>query len=211
MFQALILMFEGATAWDRIAQQAPGPARVFCLRLLPMMLLTTALEGLGLAHWGKWQPDVLHYRIFSSKQIIGYEAGQFLLNLVIILLSAWLVQVMGRTFHGRDTYTYNRSLTVVVCSLSPMFLLRLLDPLPGMNPYISWALGIVLSVWVLYDGLPRLLLPDPTHAFGLYLSCAFVLVLATGAVRIFTGLYLQGNASFSQSALGRGMIELIGH
>ena len=211
MFQALILMFEGATAWDRIALQAPGLARVFCLRLAPMMVITAALEGLGLARWGKWQPEFRHYRMFTANQIITYEVAQSLLNLVMILLCAWLVQVMGRTFHGRDTYTYVRSFTAVVCSLSPMFLLRLLDALPGMSPYISWALGILLSVWVLYDGLPRLLLPDPTHAFGLYLSGAFVLVLATGSVRVFTALYLQGNAGFSHSFIGHSLIELMGH
>ena len=204
-------MFEGAAAWDRIALQMPGLARVFCLRLLPMMILTASLEGLGLAHWGKWQPDFRHYRFFSQNQIISYEVAQSLLNLVMILLCGWLVQVMGRTFHGRDTYTYTRSFTTVVCSLSPMFLLRLLDVFPGISPYITWSLGIVLSVWVLYDGLPRLLVPDPTHAFGLYLSCAFVLVLATGSVRIFTALYLQGSASFAHSALGRGIIDLMVH
>ena len=211
MFQALILMFEGATAWDRIALQAPGLARVFFFRLLPMMVITAALEGLGLARWGKWQPEFRHYRFFTNDQIVTYEVAQSLLNLVMILLCSWLVQVMGRTFHGRDTYTYGRSFTAVVCSLGAMFLLRLLDPLPVMNPYISWALGIVLSIWILYDGLPRLLLPDPTHAFGLYLSGAFVLVLATGSVRVFTALYLQGNAGFSHSFIGHTIIELIGH
>jgi len=211
MFQALIFMFEGAAAWDRIALQAPGIVRVFCLRLVPMMVITAALEGLGLAHWGKWQPEFRHYRIFTPNLIVTYEVAQSLLNLVTILLCAWLVQVMGRTFHGRDTYTYGRSFTAVVCSLSPMFLLRLLDVLPIMSPYISWALGILLSVWVLYDGLPRLLLPDPTHAFGLYLSCAFVLVLATGSVRMFTGLYLQGNVGFAHSFIGHSIIELMGH
>jgi len=210
MFQALILMFEGATAWDRIALQPPGVVRVFFLRLLPMMIITTVLEGMGLQHWGKWQPDFHKVRTFSQNQVILYEAGQFVLNLVMILVSAWLVQVMGRTFHGRDTYTYSRSFTVVVCSLSPMFLFRLLDPFPGMNPFIPWAIGIMLSIWVMYDGLPRLLVPDPTHAFGLFLSCSFVLVLATGLVRVVTGLYLQGNAGFSSSFLGRNINELIG-
>jgi len=210
MFQALILMFEGATAWDRIALRAPGVVRVFFLRLLPMMIITAGLEGLGLAHWGKWQPGFREYRTFTHNQIVAYETGQFLLNLLMILLCGWIVQVMGRTFHGRATYTYTRSFTVVVCSLSPLFLLRLLDPLPALSPYVTWALGIALSVWVLYDGLPRLLLPDPTHAFGLYLSCAFVLILATGAVRLFTALYLQGNAGFSTSLLGRSVIQLIG-
>ena len=91
-----------------------------------------------------------------------------------------------------------------------MFLFRRLDPFAGMNPFIPWAIGIMLSIRVLYDGLPRLLVPDPTHAFGLFLSCSFVLVLATGLVRVVTGLYLQGNAGFSSSFLGRNINELIG-
>ena len=136
---------------------------IFWLHLLPMMLITTALEGLGLAHWGKWQPAYKTIKHYSIHGTLVYEAGQFVLNLGMILVCARLVQVLGRTFHGRITYTYPRSLAVVVYGLSPMFLLRLLDPFAGMNPYVTWGLGILLSIWVLYDGLPRLLMPDPTH------------------------------------------------
>jgi hypothetical protein len=183
---------------------------IFWLHLLPMMLITTALEGLGLAHWGKWQPAYKTIKHYSIHGTLVYEAGQFVLNLGMILVCARLVQVLGRTFHGRITYTYPRSLAVVVYGLSPMFLLRLLDPFAGMNPYVTWGLGILLSIWVLYDGLPRLLMPDPTHAFGLYLSCAFVLLLATGLVRLVTGMYLQGNAGFANSAMGHALLQLMG-
>ncbi len=211
MFQAFIFMFEGAPAWDRLALQNPGLARVFFLRLVPMMVITAGLEGWGLVHWGKWQPAFHDNRAFSLNHAIAYEIIQSVLNLVMILISAKLLQVMGRTHHCRETYTYLRSLTVVVCSLSPLFLLRLLDVFPAMSPYIPWAIGIVLSIWVLYDGLPRFLLPDPTHAFGLFLSSAFMLLLATCLVRVITAMYLEGNAGFAHSFLGRSIIDLIGN
>jgi len=211
MIQALVLMFEGGPAWDRIVLKAQGFARVFWLRLLPMLVITTVLEGLGLVHWGKWQPDFRYCKPFSPHQAIAYELGQSALNLGMILVCAWVVQVLGRTFHGRITYTYARSFTAVVYGLSPMFLFRLLDPFPSMSPYITWALGIVLSIWILYDGLPRLLKPDPTHALGLYMSCAIVLLLATGLVRVVTALYLQGNVGFSHTLIGRHLMDVMGH
>ena len=210
MFQALVLLFEGGPAWDRIVLKSQGFATVLVLHLLPMMLITAGLEGLGLAHWGKWQPDFRYYKPFSPHQAIAYEVGQSLLNLVMILICGWVVQVLGRTFHGRITYTYARSFAAAVYGLSPMFLFRLLDPFPGMSPYITWGLGIVLSIWILYDGLPRLLMPDPTHALGLYMSCSIVLLLATCFVRVVTALYLQGNVGFSHTFLGRHLLDLMG-
>ena len=91
-----------------------------------------------------------------------------------------------------------------------MFLLRLLDPFPGMNPFLTWLAGILLSIWILYDGLPRLLLPDPTHALGLYMSSSIVLFMATGLVRGVTGLYLLDNVGFAHTFIGRKIMELIG-
>jgi hypothetical protein len=144
---------------------------------------------------------------------VGYEVGQFTLNLLMILVCARLVQVLGRTFHGRITYTYTRSLTSVVYGLSPMFLLRLFDPFAGMSPYATWFMGILLSIWILYDGLPRLLAPDPTHALGLYMSSSIVLFMATGLVRAVTAMYLQGsvgNVGIAHSFLGRSLKDLLG-
>lgn len=204
-------MLEGGPAWDRIVLKEPKFGRIFVIKLMPMMVITTVLEGLGLARWGKWQPFFSHVKIFSQRQVMGYEVGQFALTLVTVLICAWLVQVLGRTFHGRITYTYTRSFASVVYGLSPMFLLRLLDPFAGMNPYVTWGIGIVLSIWILYDGLPRLLMPDPTHALGLYMSCSMVLLLATGLVRLVTAMYLRGDAALSHSALGNVIDQVLGH
>ena len=43
-----------------------------------------------------------------------------------------MVKSIGETFHGRHTYT--QAFTTVAYSLSPLFLLRLLDAFPGVSP-----------------------------------------------------------------------------
>jgi hypothetical protein len=211
MLQALLLMFEGEAAWDRIVLKERGFAAMFFLHLLPMMAITATLEGMGMKHWGKWQSGLSEYKHYNIHEIIGYEVGQSILNLAMILVCTTLVRQLGRTFHGRLTYTYTRSFTAVVFGFSPMFLLRLLDPLPAMNLYVTWLIGIALSIAILYHGLPRLLLPDPTHAFGLYMSSAIVLFMASGLVRIITALYLSGNVDLSHSFLGNNLRELMGN
>jgi hypothetical protein len=70
-----------------------------------------------------------------------------------------------------------------------------------MSPWVSWMVGILLTVWILYQGIPRVIQPDPTHAFGLYLSTIIVTVLVSGLVRVMTGLYLLGNVDFQHSWL----------
>ncbi len=59
--------------------------------------------------------------------------------------------------------------------------MRLLDAGHGsVNPWVTWGIGIMMSVWIFYQGLPRMMEPDPAHAFGLYLSTVFVMVLMSG-------------------------------
>ena len=65
-----------------------------------------------------------------------------------------------------------------------------------MNPGVTWGLGIAMTVWILYQGIPLGLKPDPTHAFGIYLSAVFVVVLISGMARVLTALYLLGLIDF---------------
>ena len=55
----------------------------------------------------------------------------------------------------------------------------------------------------LVESISRVMQPDPTHAFGLYLSAAVVVVLMTGVVRLLTGLYLLGYLDLQHSWLTR--------
>ena len=199
MIKALLLIFWGGPAWDRVAQSRRGLAFVFTIYLLPMLLIVGAAEGYGLKHWGKWQSSIEQLKNFTTREVAVYEAVQFLMALAVILVCAQLVKIMADTFHGRHTFT--QAFTVVAYGLSPLFLLRLFDAFPLTNPWITWALGIVLSVSVIYQGVPRVMAPDPTHAFGLYLVSSMVLVLATFLARLFTTFYLSGTINFQHSFL----------
>jgi len=184
MIKALLLIFESGPAWDRVVQAKRSLFFVLMVYLVPMILITTIVEGWALEHWGKLQGRIQEVKVFTANEVLAYETVQFLFLLVAILVCARFVQIVTQTFHGRQTFT--QSFKAVAYGLSPMFLLKLLDIAPTMNPWVTWSLGIVLSVWILYQGLPRIMTPDPTHAFGVYLVTALVLILATGMVRTLT-------------------------
>ena len=140
---------------------------------------------------GKWRGMVAHLETFPVKEAVVFEVGQFLLSVATVFVAASIVKSLGETFHGRHTYT--QSFTAVAYALSPLFTMRLLDTFSSVPPWLTWAIGIVLSVGVLYHGLPRAMLPDPPQALGLYLMSALILIMITGVVRFITAWYLSGH------------------
>ncbi len=193
MIKALLLIFGPTATWDGIARARRGLVFVLGIYLLPMLLLVAAAGGYGLVHWGKWQGVVGRLKKFPVGEAVIVETIQFLLSLAVIFIGAKMLKSIGETFHGRHSYA--QALKTVVYGLSPLFLLRLLDAFSWVNPWVSWSIGIILSVAVLYHGVPRMMEPDPSHAFGLYLMSALLLILVTGLVRFATAAYLQGKFS----------------
>jgi len=84
---------------------------------------------------------------------------------------------------------------VVAYGLSPLFLLRLTEVHPAVNPWLAWAIGITLTIRVLYSGIPKIMEPDPPHAFGLFLMSSIFLLFITGLIRFITDWYLQAGLS----------------
>jgi hypothetical protein len=206
MKTAWLLIFD-PTAWDRMAQERRGAGFILARYLLPLLLVVSAVEGGGLMHWGKWQPVVGVIRKFTVGEVILYELAQLLLTLAVVFVCAHLVKMLGETFHDRHTYTL--AFTVVAYTLSPVFLLRLLDVFSMMNPWVPWAIGIVLSIWIFYQGLPRVMKPDPSHAFELYVISSMILFATTGLVCLLTALWLRGQVDFAHSYLGLKILHLL--
>ena len=190
MIKALLLIFDPTSTWDGIVRTRRSLLFVLAVYLLPMILLASAAEGYGLVHWGKWQGVVGRLKQFPPREAVVVEAAQFLLGLGAVFVGANMIRAIGETFHGRHTYA--QAFTTVAYSLSPIFLLRLLDAFNWVSPWVSWGIGIILSIAVLYHGLPRIMEPDPSHAFGLFIMSALLLLLVTGVVRLGTASFLQG-------------------
>jgi len=190
MIKALLLIFEPVQAWERIVRAQRGLAFVLLLYVTPMVVLAAAAEGFGLVHWGRWQKDVNYLKKFPLGEAVVYEAAYAMLSIGIVFLGAKIIKSLGETFHGRHSFA--QAFTTVAYGLSPVFLLRLLDVFPDIGPWTTWTIGVVLCVSVLYQGVPRVMMPDPPHAFGLYFMSALLLVIITGLARFVTAWYLQG-------------------
>jgi hypothetical protein len=190
MISALLLIFNPVPTWERIAAARRKWVSVFLGHLLPLLVLSCMVEGFGLAHWGKPYGRPSHLRSFPLMQALVFEIAELVLSLGIVFLGARLIKSLGETFHGRHSFT--QTFTATAYGLSPLFLIRMLDALPWASPWLTWSVGIILSAAVLYHGLPRLMLPDPPHALGLYLMSALLLVMVTGILCFLKAWYLQG-------------------
>jgi len=155
------------------------------------VIISSVAEGYGLVTWGKWRADIDQLRRFSPGEAVVYEVAQAILSLAIVFIAAKVLKSLGETFHGRHTFT--QAFTTIAYGLSPLFVFRMLDMFPSINPWTSWTIGIVLCVAVFYQGVPRIMMPDAPHAFGLYLMNSVLVLLITGLARFVTAWYLTGH------------------
>jgi hypothetical protein len=191
MIKAILLVFDTARTWDTIAEDKRRVVSILFAYLLPLLLLTSVIEGYGLFKWGrKWTNQVLISKQYEIQEIVTFQIFQTIIALAVVFVGATLLKALGETFHGRHSYT--QAFTVVAYGLGPMYLLHLFDAFPSISPWFTWGIGIVLTVMILYHGVPRVMLPDPPHAFGLFLTSALLLILTTGLARYLTYMWLQG-------------------
>lgn len=201
MIKAFFLIFEPAVAWERLALARRSFGVVFGMHLLPTILLAAAVEGIGLAQWGKWQPNFQNITEFSTRAVITLEVIQVLLFLAMVLVTALVLLQISQTFQGRRTY--RQAFTTVAYGFSPLFVTHLLNAAPMMNPLVPWGVGVVLVIWIMYQGIPRVMQPDPAHAFGLYLSTVLVMIMTSLIASGLPALYLLGRLDFHNSWLTR--------
>jgi hypothetical protein len=190
MIKALFLIFAPEMAWNRVALAQRSFRFIMLFYLLPMLLIVGGVEVFGLVKWGHWQSRFGDFKRFTPMEAVLSEFGQLVLMALVIVISAHLVKVMADTFRGRNTYT--QALTVVIYGFSPVFLLRLMDVVPKINLWIPWAVGIVLTIKILYHGVPRVMQPDPPHAMGLYFMSSLLLLMVSGMERLLSIGYLNG-------------------
>ena len=190
MIKALLLVVQPFETWERIFRAQRSLNFVLWRFLIPLLLLASLAEGYGLHRWCKWQQDALRLKRFEVGEAVVFEVVQVVLGLMMVFIAAWLLKLLGETFHGR--HSMQQTFTVAAYGLGPMFLMRVFDAVPALSPWITWPVGICLSVGVLYQGIPRVMMPDPPHAFGLYLMSSVLLIVLTGLTRFVTAWYLQG-------------------
>jgi hypothetical protein len=194
MIKALMLVFNSAGTWERIALSRRRWWVILIFYLLPLLVITGAVEGYGLIRWGKPQGAISQIKHYSNSNALIFEVFQLILLLMVVFIGTKLVKAVAETFHAR--HTFNEAFTVTSYGLGVWFAVRIFDIFPDVTAWIYWALwiaGILLSVGSLYHGIPKVMQPDPPQAFGMYVASSVLLVFMTGLVRFLTFWYLAGN------------------
>jgi hypothetical protein len=189
-----MLIFKPVEAWQGVLLAKRSTVYLLLRYLLPMMLLAALAEGFGLVEWGRHQSGLQglhHTRKFTVGEAVVYETIRFAMLLLVVMVCASLIKMFGETFRRRNTY--QQAFTLAVFGLSPLFLLRLADALPGISLWLSWGVGILLSLEVVYRGVPSVMEPDPPNAIGLFFMSGLMLVAITGLERFITYWYLTGH------------------
>lgn len=188
MIKAVLLLLEPLRTWERIALAERGMGMILLTHVLPLLALTSAAEAYGMMHWGDWRGEVVALKLFTLPEAVGFQIMQLVVQFTVLFLGAKLLKSLGETFHGRHTYL--QAFTAVAYGLGPFWTLRLLDVFPAVHPWVSYAVGMMLTIVVLYHGIPRVMMPDPPQAFGLYLMGCLLLTLIAGLGR-FVVIWLQ--------------------
>ncbi|MGC3956760.1 MAG: YIP1 family protein [Verrucomicrobiota bacterium] len=192
MIKAILLIFRPEQTWNGIAAANRSIAYIICLHLLPLLLLTSVVEGYGLVHWGKSASsgEKKSGRLYEVKEAVIIETAQTLVLFGLAFLGAAAAKSYSSTFHRRSTY--RQAFTAIAFGMAPMLTLRLGDLIVGLFPWVPWAVGMILTLAVLYLGLPCLLKPDPPHAFGLYVMTTMTITVMFGLWRLVTTLFFLG-------------------
>lgn len=191
MIKALLLIFRPAQTWAAIDSANRTINYVLLIHLLPLIILTSAIEGYGLMKWGRThQGETTYVKHYELKEVIALESIQTLVYLGLAFLGAYAAKTFAETFHRRTNY--RQAFAAIGYGMSPLLTLRLADLIVGLDAVVPWAVGMVLTLGVLYLGLPCLLKPDPPHAFGLYVMTCLTLTVEFGLWRLVTRQYFLG-------------------
>jgi hypothetical protein len=193
MIKALMLVLDPGASWDNIVQKKRSWLTILLFYLLPLWLIGFAAEFYGLVHWGKPRGFVSELKTLSHSEALIFEIIQFGLFTVLVFAGAKLILSLGETFHGRNTF--NQTFTVTAYGLGTVFTMHICDGFSGAAGWVYWAtwgVGIILTFAVLYLGIPKVMLPDPPHAFGLYMTSCVFLLMVSGLIRFLTYSFLQG-------------------
>lgn len=199
MIKAVLLLFEPLRTWEQIALAQRSVRTIFLTYVLPLLLITSLAEAYGMIHWGDWRGDVVAIKKFNLSEAIGFQIAQMIVSLSTLFLGTKMLKNLGETFHGRHTYT--QAFTTVAYGLGPFFTLHLLDAFPSVNPWTTYALGVILTAVVLYNGIPRVMMPDPPQSFGLYIMSSVLLALTAGLGRFLVVWLQQGRFKSLESIL----------
>lgn len=191
LFKLLVSPFE---TWTAIVAEKRGPLRVWLTYVLPLTLVACGFEAWAVHHWGTGTGVGGGIKQVPLELAVRYGATQFMGLSLAVFVGALLVQRVEMAFHVRITYA--DCVVLVGYALGPVYAARLLDAVPQVPTWLAWAVGIILMLGILYNGLPKALKIEAYGAFGIYLFAVLVLVPVTAVAHGAAVFVLRGDVGF---------------
>jgi hypothetical protein len=190
MVRALTLLITPGKTWERMALKPPNVFTVVLISLLPLIAITSAVEGYGLLTLGETVGGIGKQLHLSQERVIRYEVFYAVASLLVIFAGTFLLKSVADSF-GVIT-SFGNTFVLIACGFMPIFLMRIPDGIPQINTWICWGVGAALSMRILYHGVGVWMKPEQTKGFGLFLVSVVYTFVLSGLVHFAAIQVLHG-------------------
>lgn len=186
--RVLILLLHPAEAWDEIDQEPATIEGLYRTWVLPLAAMPAVATAVGLISFHGFVLFGTRYQP-SFISIIGDSIAQYILILIATYLMAVVIDIAAPQFQGERSLVQAFKLTAYSGTAAWVFGLCALLPMAG--ELIAF-LGGLYSLYLLYQGLPKLMRSNPESNltyFGLVLAVAVLMYALINTVAHNVGDY----------------------
>jgi len=172
--RAKLVILSPKECWQKISSENTPPKELVQSIVAPLLVLGVILSVVGLQVFGiymgplgTWRPPLFRH-LFSQ---IGFA----IISVVMLYVSAFIVQKLAELFHG--TATPERAFSLVTHAVLPMMVGNLLAFYPILG--ILGLVFTVISVIALYHGIPAMTTVAPNKTLGFIAAYICIMILAS--------------------------------
>jgi hypothetical protein len=172
--KAKLVILSPKECWQKISNENTPPKELVQTIIAPLLVVGVVLSVVGLQVFGiymgplgTWRPPFFPH-LFSQ---IGFA----IISVVMLYVSAFIVQKLAGLFHG--TATPERAFSLVTHAVLPMMVGNLLAFYPILG--ILGLVFTVISVIALYHGIPAMTTVAPNKTLGFIAAYICIMILAS--------------------------------
>jgi hypothetical protein len=188
------LLVSPVETWTAISTSSRGMGWAWLTYVLPLTFVCSAAEVAAIHHWGTATGVAGGIKTVPFDLAVRYGLAQFGLMNLAVFIAAFALQRVEIAFHARIAYPL--CFLLVAYAMGPVYASRLLDMIPQLPTWLAWGAGMLLSLGLIYNGLPKALKIEAYGAFGLFLF-SLLAIIPTFAVAHAAAIYvLRGDVGF---------------
>ncbi|NVJ59121.1 MAG: YIP1 family protein [Gammaproteobacteria bacterium] len=183
------LLYEPDKQWQKISDKNDSIAKTYFKFIIFMALLPPVSAYIGSTYVG-WSLGFGETYRLTADSALRLSIAAYLAILVAVLVLAWFVQWMAKTYGANPSYKRCVNLTAYTCT--PLFLVSIMGayPILWFDMLVS-LVAIAWAIYLLYHGVPIMMGIDKDRGFlfasSIITVCMCVLVGMLAITVLFWG------------------------